>query len=433
MAWASVEAEQAVLGGLMISPSAWGAIAGAVTADDFSSEKHRLIFRACRLVVDNQRSPDVVTIAEELDRSGDLVRIGGLPYLGVIADNTPSAANIRAYAEIVRDRAKRRAARDLFASAAKEAEAGDLSAVLSETTTKASRIAVGGSRALSFAEAMDLGLQHIEEAAAARKAGGMVGVPTGLPAIDNRTGGLQRGRLVILAARPSIGKTALALQVAIHAARKGHRVGFVSLEMTAEELAIRAAAHTHRLNFSKLLYGDAGEIAHFHRCKNQHRLADLAIHLDTETASLSGITARLAEWRATNGIDLAIVDHIGLIEGGDEKTRNDWMGQVSRTLKLTAKRLALPVLAVSQLNRSVERDKRRPILADLRDSGNIEQDADIAVFLHVDGEENVPGGNGITMQIGLLKNRTGRRGWLPEKFLFEGKTQTIHEVQDSMI
>jgi replicative DNA helicase len=283
----------------------------------------------------------------------------------------------------------------------------------------------GGS--LSFSEAFAKALEYIDDSAEAKRKGGVVGVPTGLPEIDARTGGLQQRRLIILAARPSIGKTMLANQIALMAASKGFPVGICSLEMGAEELTIRAMANRYRLNASALSFGDEGELTKLSRAIGDKSIADLPIHLDTDTTSLGGIQARLSEWKRQHDISLGIVDHIGLVEGGDNKSRNDWLGTVSRTLKVTAKRLNIPILAVSQLNRTVEKEKRRPVLSDLRDSGNVEQDCDIALFLHVEPDA-VPGVNGTPMEIGLLKNRMGRRGWINERFAFDGRTQTIREV-----
>jgi len=154
----------------------------------------------------------------------------------------------------------------------------------------------------------------------------------------------------------------------------------------------------------------------------------LPIHLDTDTYTLGGIVARLAEWKNQHGIKLGIVDHLGLIEGGDSKSRNDWLGQVSRRLKKAAKQLNMPILAISQLNRQVEQTKRRPVLADLRDSGNIEQDADACIFLHVEANTE-DGANGSPIEIGLLKNRMGRKGWLSERFAFDGRSQQLREVR----
>ncbi|RLJ18903.1 replicative DNA helicase [bacterium endosymbiont of Escarpia laminata] len=429
MAWANIEAEQAVLGGLMLDNSSWDRVTGKVSANDFSRRNHQLIFSAITNSAQANQPFDVVTLAEHLEQTERLGQAGGLPYLVNLVEDAFSAANVGVYASIVREKAKRRTLRDLFLDATRDAEHGDLDDLLSDVTTRAEATASHGGGSLTFTEAFTRTLDHIDKAAAARQNGGVVGIPTGLPGIDRRTGGLQQKRLIVLAARPSIGKTALANQIAIHAATRGYPVGIVSLEMGAEELTIRAMAHCYRLNFSGLAYGDDEECTRLTDAMTEKPpISSLPIYIDTDTTTLGGITARMAEWKRQHGIALCIVDHIGLVEGGDDKTRNDWLGKISRSLKLTAKRLDLPILAVSQLNRSVERDKRRPVLADLRDSGNIEQDADVCAFLHVDGNA-VETTYGLPMEIGLLKNRTGQRGWLPEEFTFDGRTQTFLEIE----
>lgn len=426
MAWLSLPAEQSVLGGLLLAPDAWSEITGIVQEDDFTTPGHRLIFRAAAQLTKAGKPSDAVTLGEQLERNGELNGAGGLAYLSTLANETPSAANVRAYAEIVADCARRRRVREILADAARRAEAvDDLADLLGAVMPQIEGIATQGTAAaLSFAEAWTLAIDAMDDAAQTR--GGIAGVPTGIPAIDQRTGGLLPRRLIVLAARPSIGKTALAQQIALHAASHGHPVGILSLEMSAEELAQRSMANVYGLNLSRLTFGDDGELRKLSRAASDRPITDLPIHLDTDTYSLGGIEARISEWRRKHGIKLAIVDHIGLIDGGEGSTRNEHLGKITRRLKITAKRLEIPVLAVSQLSRNVERDKRRPVLADLRDSGSIEQDADIAIFLHVDPEEKST--HGIPLHIGLLKNRTGVKGWLPEQFIFNGGSQRISEL-----
>ncbi len=426
----SVPAERSVLGGLMLDNGTWEVLSGMLAESDFSNSKHRLIFQAIASLAEKGRPFDVVTMAETLDAQQFLERAGGLPYLGMIAKDTPSAANICAYAEIVQDYARRRRLREVFARAYEKTAVPDvdLDSLIGDVVSRTEAIiASGAGISLGFAEASKKALEYIDELADTRGKGGLVGVPTGISAIDDRTGGLQRKRLVVLAARPSIGKTTFASQIAIHAALKGLPVGIISLEMGTEELVLRTWAHVYGLNVSGLSFGDESELTRLMGAMKQRSISDMPIHIDTDTYSLGSIVARLTEWKHQHGIALGIVDHIGLIEGGDSKTRNDWLGTVSRTLKITAKRLDMPIIGVSQLNRSVEREKRKPVLADLRDSGNVEQDADICIFLHVEGDPpRQP--SGIPMEIGLLKNRMGRRGWLQEKFVFDGRTQRIREL-----
>lgn len=422
------EAEQNVLGGLLIDNSAWDRVAGKVSESDFRDRGHQLIFRAISIQASQGEQFDPLTTGKRLEDSGDIEKAGGLQYLLDLAEGTIGSGNIHAHAAIVAEAAQRRSLQALYTEAAERAVTDNLEELVGDVTTRMESNAGNKSRVLNFSEAVTLTLGHIDDAAAARQHHGVVGVPTGLPAIDRRTGGLQNGRLYVLAARPSIGKTALANQIAVHAAHRGYAVGVISIEMTTEELTVRAFAHTYDLNFSALSQGHDEEISKLDLAMGKRSITNLPILIDTETSTLGAITGRLGEWKRQHAIDLAIVDHIGLIEGGDTSTRNDHLGKISRTLKLTAKRLGIPILAVSQLNRHVEREKRIPVLADLRDSGNIEQDVDCAIFLHNDPKEPATR-YGLPMQIGLLKNRTGRRGWLQERFAFDGATQTFREFE----
>lgn len=427
MAWHSIPAEQSVLGGLLLAPDAWPDIAGVLHGADFVKREHQLIYSVIRNLAEAGTPLDTVTVAEHLERKRSLHDAGGLVYLTALTKDTPSTANIRAYADIVSDCARRRRARDLLADAARNAEtAEELSDLLGSVMTQIEGIATQGTAvALSFAEAWTLAIDAMDDAAQSR--GGIAGVPTGIPAIDKRTGGLLPRRLIVLAARPGIGKTALAQQIALHAASHGHPVGILSLEMSKEELAQRSMANAYGLNLSRLAFGDDCELRKLTRAASDRPITGLPIQIDTDTYNLGGIEARISEWRSKHGIKLAIVDHIGLIDGGEGSTRNDHLGKITRRLKITAKRLGIPILAVSQLSRNVERDKRRPVLADLRDSGSIEQDADVCMFLHIDPNENRTG-SGERLEIGLLKNRIGVTGWLPERFTFDGRTQRIREI-----
>ncbi|MBI5461330.1 MAG: AAA family ATPase [Gammaproteobacteria bacterium] len=427
MAWQSIPAEQSVLGGLLLAPDAWPDVAGVLHWADFVKRKHQLIYGAIRDLLEATTPLDVVTLAEQLEGKRLLNDAGGLAYLGALAKDTPSAANVRAYAEIVADCAKRRRLRELFTVAAERIQsASDIGELLGEIVARAENInAQGTAESLSFAEAWSQSLNAMDDAANAES--GIAGVPTGLPAIDKRTGGLLPRRLIVLAARPSIGKTALAQQIALHAAENGHAVGICSLEMSATELMQRSMANRYGLNVSALTFGNETELRELTQAACTRPIASLPIWIDADTYSLGGIVARLSEWRRKHRIALGIIDHIGLIDGDEGSTRNDHLGKITRTLKLVAKRLGIPILAVSQLSRNVERDKRRPVLADLRDSGSIEQDADVAIFLHVDPNEERT--SSVHLDIGLLKNRIGTTGWLPERFTFDGRKQRIQEIE----
>lgn len=423
------EAEQAVLGGLFLDGDSWHQVSGEVSESDFSSGAHRRLFRAVGALVDDGEPVDAVTVAEWLDGRGELEDAGGLPYLTQIAQNTPSAANVAHYARIIRDRAQRRRVAKIAADLTERLPgAGSAADAVAEAQSRLESVTAETSgQATDWMTALRHGFDTLEEAAKRREGGGTVGVATGLPTLDRRTGGLHGPRLWVVAARPSIGKSALTLQMALHAAHRGHRVGIVSLEMGADEIAHRAVANRVGLNLTKLTQGHTEELQA--AAEESGKISGFGLHIDDDTYSLGGVVSRITQWRRTEGIDFAVVDHIGLVEDDDRLSRVDLLGRISRALKKLAKRLDMPIVAVSQLNRAVEREKRLPQLADLRDSGNVEQDADICLFLHCDeADEERPEKR---IQVGLLKNRGGVRGWLPQDFTFIGSTQQFREMAGS--
>ena len=229
----------------------------------------------------------------------------------------------------------------------------------------------------------------------------------------------------IAAGRPGVGKSALKLQIAIGAALQGRGVGIVSLEMGDAEIGFRALANAVRVNGTALSRGDPEESDRLKRHvggEELRRLRDAPLWFDFNAATLPEVVSRITAWCRTRKIVLAIVDHIGLIDASGYTTRNDQLGAISRALKRLAMRLSIPILALSQLNRAVERDGRRPTLADLRDSGNLEQDADVVLMLHARDEA------GVEVDVGILKNRSGPKGWLRNSLRFSGREQRFIEV-----
>jgi len=419
----SHQAEQAVIGGLILDNDAWHKVQ-LIKTEDFHHPQHRVIFQAIKKLAVANQPFDIVTLSEALERDNRLDQAGGMAYVGALAKDTPSAKNIGSYAAIVKDKANKRKVVDYLKQGIESVPGTDsLETLLSDIQARFESIKVSGAgESITFREAFDLTIEHIDNAA---KTNGTVGVPTSLQAIDGRIGGLQSSRLIILAARPATGKTALANQIMRYAAKSGYPIGVLSLEMSPEELTARALASEYQVGVSGLLFGHDKTIEQLVKNMGKSSIQDLPIHMDTDTYTLSGIVARLTEWKRKYDIQLGIIDHIGLIHNNTKQNRNDWVGEVSRTLKVTAKRLQIPILALSQLNRNVEQNQRRPRLSDLRDSGNIEQDADVCIFLHTENNNAHP----VILEIGLLKNRTGIGGvWLSERFEFDGKTQRITQV-----
>jgi len=423
----SVEAEQAVLGAVLNDPAAVHQL-GELREGDFYRQDHRLVFRALTALAADDQPIDVITVGEWLEARELIERVGGRPYLARLHEATPSAANVAAYRDVVLERARRR-----YGLAALEdgrrmlTEAADKSAadVLADVQSRIASIGIAGGRSVTFGVIVSCALDAASAARNRRRAGGIVGVPTGLPGVDARTGGLHGPRLWIVAGRPSIGKTALALQAALHAASRGHRVGIISLEMGPDELGLRAIACTNNLNAAALAHGDAAEFERLRELTTSGRLDALrgaGLFVDFDAATIAAVLARITEWRRAERIDYAIVDHIGLVDAGGYATRVDQLGAISRSLKRLATRLGMPIMALSQLNRRVEQEGRRPRLSDLRDSGSLEQDADIVLMLHAVDE------SGSEIDLGLLKSRAGVRGWLPARYMFDGRTQRFREL-----
>jgi replicative DNA helicase len=279
-------------------------------------------------------------------------------------------------------------------------------------------------KAQRFSDAFTATEAAILELRNRRERGELGGAPTGVQELDDALGGVMGSRLIILAARPAVGKTAVLNAAALNMARKGFPGLIFSLEMSADALVVRALAAQSGCNVTALSRGDreafnmgTGAITD---------IGDVPLWLDCDTYDLATICAQAAMYRHKHGIAWIAVDHIGLVETPKFNNRNDQLGHVSRTLKQLAKRLQIPVIALSQLSRECERDKRQPQLADLRDSGNLEQDADQVVFLHspYDHDKKLPTR---PLLFGVLKNRGGRTGWI-ENYQFEGPTQRIKRV-----
>lgn len=427
----SHESEQSVIGAILNDPDAYCRIQGILQENDFHRHEHRLVFSAIKKLQDTDKPSDVVTVGEQLDAAGELDAAGGLPYLITLTDNTPSAANIQAYADIVKAKARLRALHQVCANTIeciKNAQGKSADEIIAETQTTIDSILT--STTTQYSDWMDVlskADDAIIDAAKKQKEGVATAIPTGLPAIDNRIGGLPQKRLVILAARPSLGKTALAQQIALHASKRGHPVGICTLEMSVEELGIRSYSNLLEINGTALTFGDKSVIDAYTKKLSGSNIFDHKMWIDESTYSLGGIVARAHEWKHKHGIKLLIVDHIGLVESPGESA-NYRIAEVTRTLKKLTKRLDISVLALCQLNRNVEREKRRPRLSDLRDSGNIEQDADICIFLHSDNEDENEATTDI--DIGILKTRFGKKGWLPAHFQFDGRIQRFKELTD---
>jgi len=427
----SPESEQSVLGGLLLSADAWDRIAGLISEMDFYTADHRKIFRAVARLMEQNKPVDVMTVAEFLDNHGALEGIGGVAYLAMLAQNTPSAANIVYYASLVRDRAMRRqvmrAAMDVLEAIANPAgrssrELLDLAqgrfGAISETATK------GQCGPVPVSQVMATVLAHIDDLASRKSQETVTGLRTGYAELDDMTTGLQAGELVILAARPSMGKTSIALNICEHAAiEQKKNVAFFSLEMANDQLGVRLLSAHSRLHAQRVKVGRLNDGEWKRLTDAAGHLSDAAIWLDEE-GSLSAPELRSRArriHRECGGLHLVVIDYLQLMQtSGRSDNRAYEMAEISRSLKLLAKELHCPVIALSQLNRTLEgRPNKRPIMSDLRDSGGIEQDADLILFVYRDEVYNPDGLDHGIAELIVGKQRNGPTGTVYVNFIGE--------------
>ena len=392
----SVEAEQSVLGGLLLDNSAWDRAGDLLTESDFYRYEHRLIFAAIGGLVNATKPADVVTVFEQLQSLGKSDDCGGLSYLNALAQSVPSAANLRRYAEIVRERAILRkliSASDDIATKAFNPQGMPVTQILDEAEGQIFRIGEEGSRTRQGFQSMDaLVVQLLDRVNELHENGAeeVTGVRTGFYDLDRMTAGLQPGDLIVLAARPSMGKTAFAINIGENVAiNEGLPVVIFSMEMGASQLALRMVGSIGRIDQGHLRTGALRDDEWGRLSEAVDKLGKSSIFID-ESPGLtpSELRARARrQARQCGQLGLIIVDYLQLMNGsgGAEENRATVIGEISRGLKALAKELHCPVIALSQLNRSVEsRPDKRPMMSDLRESGAIEQDADVIMFIYRD-------------------------------------------------
>jgi len=391
----SIEAESSVLGGLLLDNAAWDRVNDLLQASDFYRFEHRMIYGAIGALINLARPADVITVFEQLLSQGRAEEVGGLAYLNALAQYVPSAGNIRRYAEIVRERAILRklvSASDEIATNAFNPKGRPVATILDEAEQKIFNIGEEGARIRQGFQAMDTLvvalLDRVQEMA--DNPNDVTGVPTGFYDLDRLTAGFQAGDLIVLAARPSMGKTALAINIAEHVAlNEGLPVAVFSMEMGASQLAVRIVGSIGRIDQSHLRTGKLTDEEWPRLTEAIEKLRTISLHID-ETAGLTSSELRANARRLSRQcgkLGLIVVDYLQLMSGSssDGENRATELGEISRGLKMLAKELQCPVLALSQLNRSVEtRPDKRPMMSDLRESGAIEQDADIIMFIYRD-------------------------------------------------
>ena len=415
----SVEAEQSVLGGLLISTDAWDGVAELVSADDFYRPDHRLIFRQIRNLAEDSQPVDVVTLADALQANGELEAAGGLGYLTELAQNTPSASNIRAYAEVVRERSS---LRHLIEAAQEIADSGfnPQGRSSSELVDAAERLIMkiseqgpkaGGPQGVDhlLGETVD----RIEELCAS--GGDITGLSTGYLDLDKFTSGLQKSDLVIVAGRPSMGKTSFAMNLVEHAVlNQSSPVLVFSMEMPAEQLMMRLLSSIGRIDQTLVRTGRLDQSGWEKLSQAVGKLRNTGLLIDdTPALTPTEVRSRARRIKREHG-DLAMImiDYLQLMQvAGSSEGRTAEISEISRSLKAIAKEFKCPVVALSQLNRSLEqRPNKRPVNSDLRESGAIEQDADVIMFIYRDEVYNPESADQGVAEIILGKQRNGPIG-----------------------
>ncbi len=406
----STEAEQSVLGGLLLDNDAHDKIGDILTGHDFYSSDHRHIYESISSLIEQGKPADIVTVAEALEAHGKLNEIGGIAYLGALAQNTPGSANIRRYAEIVHDktvyRGLMRVASDLL-DKCMSAHGLDVEQIASQAESEISRLTE--KRGGDPVRLKDLVTDTILEIEKKRERGAKLsGLASGFSHLDQITGGFEPGQLIIVAARPSVGKTIMGCNLAFSAASQNAPVLFFTLEMTSREIAMRVLASQSGVPMHAMRTGTDSE-EHWNRLASSLGIIDTIplVVDDRPAATVSYVRSKAKKIKRQGGLGLVVIDYLQLMRGvGDNRTQE--IGSISRSLKALAKELKVPIVAMAQLNRGVEgRHDKRPLLSDLRDSGEVEQDADIVIMLHREEIYNPSDEwNGLA-EVLVRKNRNG--------------------------
>ncbi len=392
----SNDAERALLGAVMLKPDAIHEVTDFVSTDSFYSEKHRLIYRAFMDLAGGGNPIDLLSTANRLKETGDLERTGGNAYLAELVNAVPTSANLRYYSQIVQKKAMMRALIDASSDIATLGydEAQDIDELLNSAEKRIYEVTSSPSvrKFIPIGDALGEAWERFDNLHKGDNE--MRGIPTGFTALDNLLAGFQRSDLIILAARPSMGKTALALDIARQTAIKhGTPVGIFSLEMSAQQLVDRMLAAEARVDAWKLRTGKISTDEEFQRIRDaMGRLSKAPIFIDDQPATNAlGMRSAARRLKREHGIGLIIVDYLQLMTPTSTRSQDSMVQQVteiSRSLKTLARELDVPVLALSQLSRAIEQRRGRPRLSDLRDSGSIEQDADVVIFLHNEDKYN---------------------------------------------
>jgi len=436
----SIEAEQAVLGGIFLDKEAWDKVAEIIQEEDFYRKDHRLIFRAISDLSNNGDPTDIVTVSEWLENHQLLDEAGGMRNLAALAENTPSASNISAYANIVR---KRSVLRQLISATTDindtvfNPQGRTSDDILSHAEQAIYEIAEREGKTLKkykgIKELLVGALDRIDELFQSKNH--ITGVPTGYDDLDLKTAGFQRSDLIIIAGRPSMGKTALAINIAENVAIKENlSVAVFSMEMPSEQLAIRMIGSLSRINQQKIRTGNLEDEDWPRLTSTVSMMQDAKLYIDdTPALTPAELRARCRRISREHGLDLVIVDYLQLMQVvGTSENRATEISEISRSMKAMAKELKVPVIALSQLNRSLEsRTDRRPVMSDLRESGAIEQDADVILFIYRDEVYNEESPDKGIAEIIISKQRNGPIGKV--RLAFRGQYTRFENFVDDYV
>lgn len=423
----NVEAEISVLGGLLLDPNSVANVADILEPADFYRREHHLIFSAMLNLFNRNEPIDLITLAEELKEAGHLEAAGGEPYLYDLAEAVPTAAHVRYYAKIVKEKALLRqligVSTEIIESCYQPGQEAE--ELLDEAERKIFAIAEHQIKE-DFVDAnalAKLGMQRLDELATRSNA--ITGIPTGFADLDQITAGFQRSDFIVVAARPSMGKTTLCLNIAQHVAEKEKKVvAFFSLEMPKEQLVLRMFASGAKVDFHKVRTGMLTDDDYERIARAAASLSAAELYIDdTPAITVMELRAKARRLQAERGLDMVVIDYLQLMQGrrgSNEPSRQQEISEISRSLKALAKELNIPVVAISQLSRAVEaRQDKRPQLSDLRESGAIEQDADLVIFVYRDDvyrKEEAPSQASETEVI-IGKQRNGPTGTVKLTFL----------------
>jgi replicative DNA helicase len=443
----SIQAEQSVLGGLLLDNSAWDKIADKLVSIDFYRKENKLIFEAITGLAIDTQPYDVITLSEKLTERGVIDEVGGFQYLAMLASETPTAANIEAYADIVQERSILRqlikVGNEISGSAyqTKDANSREL---LDKAEQMVFQIAEQRSKGQQGFEAInDVMVKVLETIERLHESDdALTGYSTGFTDFDNMTSGLQPSDLIIVAGRPSMGKTTFAMNIAENVAMSSNKpVAIFSMEMPSEQLVMRIMASLGRIDLTNVRSGDLADDEWPRITSTIGLLSEVKLFID-DTAGLSPVDLRARARRLkreNNGeLGLIVIDYLQLMSGskGNNENRTAEISEISRSLKSLAKELDVPVIALSQLNRNLEqRPNKRPVMSDLRESGSIEQDADLIAFIYRDEVYNAESADKGTAEVIIGKQRNGPIGTTRLTFLgrytrFENYAGEVYDLDE---